>query len=71
MAIEHLKHGHGKDVLFDDCNLTIEKGHRVATIGPNGAGKSTLLRLVMGLEKPLSGRAAITASNVVGRYTHT
>lgn len=37
----------------------------MAIIGPNGAGKSTLLRLVMGLEKPLGGRAAITASNAV------
>lgn len=68
VGIEHLKHGYGADALFDDANLTIEKGHRVAIIGPNGVGKSTLLRLVMGLEKPTGGRAGVTASNAVANY---
>lgn len=69
MAIDGLTHGYGKDVLFKDATLTIEKGHRVAVIGPNGVGKSTLLRLVMGLEKPSDkGRAAITAGNAVANY---
>lgn len=69
VAIDGLTHGYGKDALFKDATLTIEKGHRVAVIGPNGVGKSTLLRLVMGLEKPSGGgRAAITAGNAVANY---
>ncbi len=69
VAIEGLKHGYGKDVLFEGATLTVEKGHRVAIIGPNGVGKSTLLRLVMGIEKPsVGGRAAITAGNAVANY---
>jgi ATPase subunit of ABC transporter with duplicated ATPase domains len=59
---------YGNRELFDDTSLTVEKGHRVAIIGPNGVGKSTILRLVMGLEKAWSGKAAITASNVEANY---
>lgn len=69
VAIEGLTHGYGNDALFEDANLTIEKGHRVAIIGPNGVGKSTLLRLVMGIETPTGGgRAKITAGNAVANY---
>ena len=44
--------------LFEDANLTIERGERVAIIGPNGAGKSTLLRLLMGREEAQQGTGA-------------
>ena len=47
--------GMGKDELFKNVKLVVEKGERVALIGPNGCGKSTLLRLVVGKEVPLEG----------------
>jgi ATP-binding cassette subfamily F protein 3 len=37
-------------------------------VGPNGAGKSTLLRLLMGLEAPLEGEAALGEHNVIPAY---
>ena len=40
-----------------DINVSIPKGSLVGIIGPNGAGKSTLLKALLGLVKPLSGRA--------------
>ena len=45
--------------LFEDINLTIEQGEKVALIGRNGAGKSTLLKLIMGNVRPDSGTIAI------------
>lgn len=45
----------GHKRLFEDLDLTIHKGERVAVIGPNGAGKSTLLKIVMGLIAPDQG----------------
>ena len=42
-------------LLFDGLNLTINSGDYVALVGASGCGKSTLMRLMMGLEKPLSG----------------
>lgn len=34
--------------LFNDLDMQIEAGERVAIIGPNGAGKTTLLRCLLG-----------------------
>jgi ATPase subunit of ABC transporter with duplicated ATPase domains len=34
--------------LFEDLDLTIEAGSRVAIIGPNGIGKTTLVRCLVG-----------------------
>jgi ATP-binding cassette subfamily F protein uup len=45
--------------IFDDINLTIEQGEKVALVGRNGAGKSTLLKLIKGTIRPDSGAIAI------------
>jgi zinc transport system ATP-binding protein len=44
----------GQPVLTD-VDLEIERGELVAIAGPNGGGKTTLVRLILGLERPLSG----------------
>ena len=55
--IRALKFRYADDMplLFDGLNLTINSGDYVALVGASGCGKSTLMRLMMGLEKPLSG----------------
>ncbi len=55
--IRGLKFRYADDMplLFDGLNLTINSGDYVALVGASGCGKSTLMRLMMGLEKPLSG----------------
>jgi zinc transport system ATP-binding protein len=51
-------YGHGPQVLRD-VELRIQQGEFVAVAGPNGGGKTTLIRLVLGLERPLSGEALL------------
>jgi ATPase subunit of ABC transporter with duplicated ATPase domains len=68
LTIDSLRHGYGGRLLFDDVNLEIEKGERVAIIGPNGAGKSTLLRLIMGQEAPEAGAVELGAHGVTPNY---
>lgn len=62
-----VSHGYNGRRLFNNVNLVIDKGDRIAFLGPNGAGKSTLLRLVVGKETPEEGSCNL-GSGVVKQY---
>ena len=50
----------GKRVLFDEVNLTFNKGNCYGVIGANGAGKSTFLKILAGDIDPTKGTVEIT-----------
>ena len=50
----------GKRVLFDEVNLSFNKGNCYGVIGANGAGKSTFLRILSGEIEPNKGTIDIT-----------
>ncbi len=54
VEIEKLSHGFDR-TLFNDLDLMIEAGEKVAIIGENGIGKTTLLRCIAGDLKPNHG----------------
>ena len=43
-------------ILFEGATFTVNRGEKTAIVGPNGAGKSTLFRLILGEDKPDSGK---------------
>ncbi len=45
--------------VLEDVSLRVGEGEFVAIAGPNGGGKTTLVRIVLGLERPSSGRALL------------
>lgn len=53
-------------VILDHVNLTIEDGETLVVLGGSGAGKSTILRLIIGLQRPNSGRILVDGVDVVG-----
>src|SRR5688572_2053864 len=46
-------------VAVDDVSFSVAAGEVYGLLGPNGAGKTTTLRMLLGLLRPSSGRAAI------------
>ena len=53
----------GKEVL-QDVSLQIDDNRLIAITGPNGGGKTTLARLLMGIEKPTSGRIYLDGEDI-------
>jgi ATPase subunit of ABC transporter with duplicated ATPase domains len=54
VEVEKLSHGYDR-VLFNDFDLLVEAGEKIAIIGENGIGKTTLLRCLAGDLKPNHG----------------
>ena len=50
--------------IIHDLNLKIEDGKFTVITGPNGSGKSTLARLIMGIEKPISGSILLDGEDI-------
>ena len=55
LILEKFGHGFDGETLFENGNLILEAGSRLAVIGENGAGKTTLLRCLMDQLKPENG----------------
>ena len=55
-----------KKEIIHDLNLSIEDGKFTVITGPNGSGKSTLARLIMGIEKPISGSILLDGEDITG-----
>jgi zinc transport system ATP-binding protein len=45
------------ELVLEDVDLRLGVGEFVAVAGPNGGGKTTLVRVLLGLERPASGKA--------------
>jgi zinc transport system ATP-binding protein len=60
VELEHVSFGYDRAVpVLRDVDLQVAPGEFVAIAGPNGGGKTTLLRVLLGLERPTSGRALL------------
>lgn len=53
--------------ILDDVSLNIETDKFVAITGPNGSGKSTLAKIIMGIEKPDSGKVILDGVDVTNK----
>jgi ATP-binding cassette ChvD family protein len=56
---EGLRKSFDGKLLFENLSFNLPRGGIVGILGPNGAGKTTLFRMLVGQEKPDSGRLRI------------
>lgn len=56
LGAEGLRKSYRKRTVVNDVSLDIKQGEIVGLLGPNGAGKTTVFYMIVGLEKPDSGR---------------
>ena len=50
--------------ILEGVNLTFGDGAITVITGPNGSGKSTLIKLLMGIEKPTSGKIYFNGEDI-------
>lgn len=50
--------------VFQNLDLELHQGEKVALIGSNGAGKSTLMKLMVGLLRPKAGTVSLFGSPI-------
>ena len=55
VGVEHVAKRFGDNVVYEDLNVALYRGDKVALVGPNGAGKSTLLKMIAGALAPDAG----------------
>ncbi|MGI6878615.1 ABC transporter ATP-binding protein [Microbacterium sp. gxy059] len=59
ITAENLTKRFGSRTAVDDVSFSVQPGRVTGFLGPNGAGKSTTMRMIMGLDRPSSGRATV------------
>ncbi len=56
---------YGPKVAVDDLSFVVRPGVVTGFLGPNGSGKSTTMRMLLGLDRPSSGRSTINGKAYV------
>lgn len=64
---EDVRKDYGAHCVFQNVNLTIKRGEKVAFVGKNGEGKSTLVKCIMG-EIPYTGTLKLGHNVEIGYY---
>ena len=58
----HLTKRYGPRTAVDGMTFTVRPGRVTGFLGPNGAGKSTTMRMIVGLDRPTSGRVTVNGA---------
>ena len=67
VIIENVGKAYGEKRVFNNVNLTIERGDKIAFVGRNGEGKSTLVKCIMG-EIPFDGNLQLGHNVQIGYF---
>lgn len=63
-----MKVGYGAKVVFEDAQIEVRRGEKVALVGRNGEGKTTLMRVIMDELEPMAGESKVGYNVNIGYY---
>ena len=63
-----MKVGYGEKVVFEDAQIEVRRGEKVALVGRNGEGKTTLMRVIMNELDPMAGESKTGYNVNIGYY---
>ena len=69
LTIKNLTKTYGKNVIFQNLDLTVKEGDTIVIIGPSGTGKSTLLRCINLLTRPNEGQIWLEDLEITAKGT--
>jgi ABC-type sugar transport system ATPase subunit len=69
VRVENLAKYFGSVVAVEEVSTTFKEGTVTVLLGPSGCGKTTLMRMIVGLEKPSTGRVFIGETDVTRMQT--
>jgi len=67
LHLEHMSKRYDDKLIFQNTNVNLERGDKIALIGANGKGKSTLMRIVAGTE-PVDGKRQLGHNVIMAFY---
>jgi len=68
VVVRDLKKSYGNHLVFEDANIVIERGEKVAFVGKNGEGKSTMIKAIMKEIEIVGGSVEIGHNAMIGYF---
>lgn len=68
VVVNELTKKYGDHVVFNNANMVIERGQKVAFVGKNGEGKSTMIKAIMGEIEYEGGKVEIGHNAQIGYF---
>src|ERR1700712_5393091 len=69
IRLEKIGKQNGRQIVFIEASMALQKGEKVGLVGPNGAGKTTLFRMITGEEQPDEGQVAVDRGVTIGYFS--
>ncbi|MFH2030916.1 MAG: ABC-F family ATP-binding cassette domain-containing protein [Bacteroidota bacterium] len=68
VEVENVSKSYGANLVFQNANLQIERGDKIAFVGPNGAGKTTFAKILAKKTNYDSGKILIGTNVLISYY---